>query len=290
MNTRWHEDDVAGRILKQIDAGVVRGRSITLRAIAEDDDPLGRELGEYLWDDTGYRYGDFLRQRQAEVSPMMWSALYQQRPTPEQGIYFLKEWLHYYEKEPPLATLEVYGASDYAVTADGGDYTVHIVVGIDPQDRMYVLDIWRNQTSSDVWVERFCDLVKDYSPTEWAEEKGQIEAGVGPWLTKRMHERETYVVRSQFPTRGDKAVRPSATLGLYVPLYERWTEPFVAELLSFPAGKNDDQVDALGLVGQLLERIQTGREARKEVPAARDKYRRKDDPDYDGGGLNWKTM
>src|SRR5215208_6630669 len=54
-------------------------------------------------------------------------------------------------------TLRVYGASDYAVTADGGDFTCHIVVGVDPEGRMYLLDLWRKQASSDAWVEAFCD-------------------------------------------------------------------------------------------------------------------------------------
>jgi hypothetical protein len=89
MNTRWHEDDVAGRILDQIDKGIVRGRVISIPAIAEEEDPLGRKPGEYLWDDpAGYNYGAFLRARQRETSPMMWSALYQQRPAPEEGDYF----------------------------------------------------------------------------------------------------------------------------------------------------------------------------------------------------------
>jgi hypothetical protein len=160
MNTRWHEEDVAGRVLEQIDKGIVRGRVISLPAIAEEKDVLGRKPGEYLWDDpAGYNYGAFLRQRQKETSPMMWAALYQQRPSPEEGEYFKAEWLKPYDKAPARETMRIYGASDYAVTADGGDYTVHVVVGIDPEGCMYLLDLWRKQASSDQWVEAFCDLV-----------------------------------------------------------------------------------------------------------------------------------
>ena len=133
MNTRWHEEDVAGRVLEQIRCGIVRGRVISIPAIAEENDILGRKPGEYLWDEPeGYNYGEFLRARQRESIPMMWSALYQQRPTPEEGDYFKAAWLRPCVNTPALETLAVYGASDYAVTADGGDYTVHIVVGIDP--------------------------------------------------------------------------------------------------------------------------------------------------------------
>src|SRR5262245_66540811 len=132
----------------------IRGRVISIPAIAEADDPLGRTPGELVWDEpNGYNYAAFLKARQRETSPMMWAALYQQRPAPEEGDYFKAEWLKPYDSLPPRDTLRVYGASDYAVTADGGDYTVHVVVGLDPAGRMYVLDLWRKQTASDEWIE-----------------------------------------------------------------------------------------------------------------------------------------
>jgi hypothetical protein len=114
---------VAGRVLGQFEKGIVRGKVISIPAVAESaDDPLGRAPGEYLWDDPGgYNYGSFLRSRQRETSPMMWSALYPQRPAPEEGDYFKAEWLHTYETLPDRASLRIYGASDSAVTADGGD-------------------------------------------------------------------------------------------------------------------------------------------------------------------------
>src|SRR5262249_31095378 len=135
MNTRWHEEDVAGRVLEQIERKEIRGHVISIPAIAEPDDPLGRQPGELLWDEPeGYNYGAFLKSRQRETSPMMWAALYQQRPAPEEGDYFKADWLKTYETAPPRETLKVYGACDYAVTADGGDF-----VGLDPEGRMYVL-------------------------------------------------------------------------------------------------------------------------------------------------------
>lgn len=190
MNTRWHTDDVAGRVLDQIERGIVRGRVISIPAIAEANDVLGRRPGEYLWDDPeGYDYGSFLRGRQRESSPMMWAALYQQRPAPEDGDYFKAEWLKDCDILPSTSTLRIYGASDYAVTTDGGDFTVHVVIGIDPEGRMFLLDVWRKQASSDVWIEAFCDLVTKWKPIGWAEETGQIRAGIGPFLDKRSRER-----------------------------------------------------------------------------------------------------
>jgi predicted phage terminase large subunit-like protein len=208
--------------------------------------------------------GEFLRARQRESIPMMWSALYQQRPAPEEGDYFKAEWLRPYTTAPARDTLAIYGASDYAVTADGGDYTVHVVVGVDPGGHMYLLDLWRKQASSDEWIEAFCSLVKEWKPCEWAEEQGQIKVGVGPFIERMQLERQAYVYRRTFPTRGDKALRAQsirgrmALRGLYVPQNASWVADLRSKLLSFPTGKHDDQVDALGLIGQLLDTISVG--------------------------------
>ena len=284
MATRWHEADVSGRVIEQMQRGEITGRVISIPAVAEDGDPIGRRVGEYLWDDPdGYNYGQFLRDRQRESSPMMWAALFQQRPAPETGDFFKADWLRTYTTLPPRAEMRVYGASDYAVTADGGDYTVHIVVGIDPDDRMYVLDLWRGQTASDVWVEEFCRLVLEWKPIGWAEEQGQIRAGVGPWLDRRQRERKAWTARQGFPTRGDKTVRAQSIRGrmslqgLYLPQNAPWLAEFRSELLSFPAGKYDDVCDALGLVGQLLDEMSVGTRM-TQTKKPRDKYR-KDKPD-----------
>lgn len=262
IQTRWHEDDLAGRVLAEMEAGGDRWDVVSLPAIAEDNDQLGRAPGEPLWPD--WESLEALERKRRAVGPRDWSALYQQRPAPEEGHYFRADWLRSYTSLPHRDTLRVYGASDYAVTADGGDYTVHVVVGIDPDGRMYLLDLWRKQAASDEWIEAFCDLVKEWKPIEWAEEMGQIKAGVGPFIDRRQRERQAWVYRRQFPTRGDKAVRAQsirgrmALQGLYVPVNSEWLPSFRTELLSFPAGKHDDQVDALGLVGQLLDTIMHG--------------------------------
>jgi predicted phage terminase large subunit-like protein len=254
INHRMHEDDLCGQLLAQQAAGGDRWEVVKLPAINED--------GEALWPDA-YPI-EMLERIRRNTQARDWSGLYLQEPAPEDGDYFKAEWLRPYEHKPDLKTLRVYGGSDYAVTADGGDYTVHAVVGLDPEGRMYLLDLWRKQAASDVWIEAFCDLVKEWKPLAWAEEQGQIKAGVGPFIDRRQRERKAYVFREQFPTRGDKAVRAQsirgrmALEGLYVPVNASWYPELRSELLSFPAGKHDDQVDALGLVGQLLDQMTNG--------------------------------
>lgn len=290
IQTRWHEDDLAGRLMAEMAAGGDQWDVVSLPAIAEGGDLLGRPVGAPLWPE--WEDEAALAQKRRAIGPRDWSALYQQRPAPEEGDYFRGEWLKPYEHDPARQTLRVYGGSDYAVTADGGDYTVHVVVGLDPTGRMYLLDLWRKQAGSDVWVEAFCDLVLEWKPLAWAEEQGQIRAGVGPFLERRQRERKAYAVREQFPTRGDKAVRAQsirgrmALEGLYVPIKAPWYPALMLELLSFPAGKHDDQVDALGLVGQLLDKMIAGTALQPTVAPKRDRW---DTSDREDDG-NWKTV
>lgn len=288
IQTRWHEDDLAGRALNH-----EHWHTIELAAEALPNDPLGRKAGEMLWTDGEYGYGKQLAELKRTTPARTWSALYQQRPAPEEGDYFKADWLKPYDRLPDRSTMRVYGGSDYAVTADGGDYTVHAVVGVDPDGRMYLLDLWRKQTASDVWIESFCDAVLKWKPLEWAEETGQIKASLGPFIDRRQRERKAYVKRTQFPTRGDKSIRAQsirgrmALEGLYVPVNAPWFADFRSELLSFPAGKHDDQVDAIGLIGQLLETITGGEHPVKKTVNPMDDYIEIDPDDDDD---EWKSL
>lgn len=282
VQTRWHQDDLAGSILPEGyngESGIIRGRDgfdwevICLAAKCErDDDPLGRKIGEYLWPE----WFDEKHWANFERNPRTWAALFQQRPAPETGDYFKREWIIPVQHIPPREEMAIYGASDYAVTSKGGDYTVHVILGIAKDGRMYLLDVWRQQASSDVWVDAFCALVRKWKPIGWAEETGQIKSGVGPFLVKRMIETNSFVAREQFATRGDKSVRAQsirgrmAMQGLHVPADAPWLSDLISEMMTFPVGVHDDQVDALGLVGQLLDRMSMGSSQTKQKPLEED--------------------
>jgi predicted phage terminase large subunit-like protein len=278
--TRWHEGDLAGSILPEGwngESGMIQCRDgetwevICIPAkCTRADDPLGRKIGEYIWPEWfgADHWQPF------ERKPRTWSALYQQVPAPDTGDYFKREWIVPVEPQhiPHKDMMSIYGASDYAVTSNGGDYTVHAIVGIAPDGRTFLLDLWRQQASSDVWVDSFCALVRKWNPIGWAEETGQIKSGVGPFLVKRMLETGSYTVREQFPTRGDKAVRAQsirgrmALQGLHVPADAPWLTDLISEMMSFPVGVHDDQVDALGLVGQLLDKMSGGKASTPDSP------------------------
>lgn len=291
LHTRWHEDDLIGRVVEQMEAIKRPYRRLKIRAEALLDDPLGRPIGEFLWDDPeGYNYGQFLRDRKAELAqdPRTWSALYQQEPNPDTGDYFKREWLIPVDDEqfPGAESLSLYGGSDYAVSEGRGDYTVHAVLGLDGDGSPWLVDLYRRQASSKDWVGAFCDLVAKWRPIGWAEETGQIRGGVGPFLEAEMLRRRTYVARERFPTKGDKPVRAQsfrgliASRGLRIPARAPWRADLEAEMFRFPAGVHDDIVDALGLVGQLVAQMAPAPRPKRTDPARRlDWFEEPDDSD-----------
>ena len=116
INTRWHEDDLSGRIEREAKKGKYRIKVLSLPAVAGDNDPLGRRPGEWLWDDpSGYNYGEFLRARKREVSPSEWAALYQQNPQVDGGNIFKREEWQLFEGNWPAPDITV-AALDPAYT------------------------------------------------------------------------------------------------------------------------------------------------------------------------------
>ena len=253
IQTRWHELDLAGRLLDEQSKGGDEWDVLELPALSN--------AGEALWP-AKYDRERLLRIQRA-IGSRDWTALYQQRPAPEEGDFFRREWFKFYDTKP--TNLRIYGASDYAVTAKGGDYTVHGVVGVDPNDDIYVLDIWRAQAESNVWVESFIDRVASYKPLTWAEEQGQIIKSLGPFIDKRMRERKVYCHREQMASVADKPTRARAfqaraAMGkVFLPHSAPWIADLMGELLAFPTGKHDDQVDVLSLIGRLLDVMVGGR-------------------------------
>lgn len=267
VQTRWHEDDLAGRLLKQQDEGGEKWEVIELPAISTKD---GEERS--LWP-AKYPV-ERLQKIRSVIGPRDWSALYQQAPAPDEGLYFKKEWFRFYDELPKH--LRFYGASDYAVTANGGDYTCHGVGGVDPGDDLYIADVWLEQTESNVWIDVFCGLIKKHKPLMWAEEQGQILKSLGPFIDKRMRELKAYCAREQFTSTADKPTRARSfqarmAMGkVYWPRNAPWLDRVMSILLSFPAGTVDDPVDMLGLMGRLLDVMVGGQPPKaKEGPIDR---------------------
>jgi predicted phage terminase large subunit-like protein len=217
-----------------------------------------------LWDsDPQYPYGSVLREQKKSQLPSVWSSLFQGRPAPETGDFFRAEWFRPMTVMPARTEMHVYGSSDYAVSAGRGDWTVHLVVGLDASGQLWLLDCWRKQSATDEGVDAFLDLVKLWRPIGWACEKGQLANSIEPFMLSRQRQRGIYVAMEMFPTKGDKSVRCQSIRGrlavggsgMIVPTHAEWWPEVRAELLSFPAARTDDAADSLGLIGQILDRM-----------------------------------
>lgn len=248
--TRWHEDDLGGWLLEMQKQGGEKWDVLSLPMICEsNDDAMGRAIGEPLWPE--WFTAEMLTQARRDVRN--WSSLYQQRPSPETGAYFDLKWFKHYDTLPD--NLRIYGASDYAVTDGGGDYTVHGVFGLDTQDNIYVIDWWRGQKASLDWVEQLILMIKAHKPVTWFEEGGVIFKSLDPLISKRQRETQAYCTRKQIIRTKSKEMSAQAIRGrmqqgkVLFPQNPSWVTDLKSEMLSFPAGKHDDQVDVMALIG-----------------------------------------
>lgn len=250
IQTRWHEDDLSGRILEREGK---RWEVLKLPMLAVEDDPLGRPYGERLWPE--WFTDEMVKTAQMDVRA--WNALYQQDPAPEDGDYFKREHFNEYLTAPQ--GMHIYAASDYAVTEGAGDFTEHGIFGLDYQGDLYLLDWWRGQTRSDVWIEKQCDLIGVHQPLIWFGESGPIRKAIEPFLKRRMQERLTPCRLEWLPSIADKVVRARAfqaraAMGnVFLPVSAPWLPNLMSQLMRFPAGKYDDGVDVCSLIGRGLE-------------------------------------
>lgn len=281
INHRMHEDDLSGYLLsKQNDHDGDRWEVVELPAINQDD--------EALWPES-YPL-PALRRIQANTLPKFWSSLYQQNPTPDEGTYFQRDWFKRYGSDPEtgrphLPLLHKYGTSDYATKDGSGDYTVHHVWGVSSTGDLYLVDRWRGQTTSDVWIERHCDLVALHKPLAWFGEAGPIYRAIEPAMQRRMRERNAMVRMEPLPSISDKPTSArgfqsrAATGRVYLPDTPEG-DAVLDELLRFPAGKYDDEVDACSKIGRALDEmhpaIVRAKPADQHTPKDRYRPRRQD--------------
>ena len=278
--TRWHDDDLAGRLLTAAKDGADQWEVVKYPAVAEKDEEF-RKTGEALHPE---RYNlDALQQIQKAVGPRDWVALYQQNPVADEGDYFNRDMIRYYENEDvDLSKLRYYCAWDLAIgQRDRNDYSVGIVVGVDEYDNMYVVDTVRGKFDGFELVEQILDLYETWRPGIVGIEKGHIEMAIGPFFEKRVRERRLHEAyfKDLKVGRRDKEARARAIQGrmqqgmVYFPKEAVWTGPLVAELLRFPNGTHDDQVDALAWIGLMMTEFATFYERLAPEPSWRDRLR-----------------
>jgi len=258
--TRWHEDDLLGRILNS--PGAQHWTKLILPALAEDaDDPLKRELGAALWP-AWYPASKYPSVAEGEISTRQFASLYQQRPVPAEGNLFKYEWFqHRYKTLPddapkrdvfgmltrPLPNIILAGCDAASGTGVGNDFSV-IVTALTDRKNFYVTDVRRKRVEFPELLRMLVDVYNEQHPRAI-----YVEAASNGIAAVQELKRSTGVPIIAVKPQGSKIARAESITPLlesgrvFFPERAPWLDAFISELCSFPAGKHDDQVDALGL-------------------------------------------
>ena len=266
--TRWHEDDLAGRTLAMLKAGVLDANEwviLSLPAINEhgptEYDP--RAVGEALWP---LEYPLSFLEEQRKLGAQAFASLYQQRPSAEAGGIVQRKWLvdRMYTELPDGCRFLISCDLNFDETSDGS-YNVMQVWAWKSAD-IFLVDQIRERCEFVEALRHFETLTKRYpqATIKLVEKKAN-----GAALLSMM--RHKYQGMIGVEPRGSKLVRLKAVASLieagnvHLPTWQRapWVNAFVEEMVSFPNAANDDQVDA---ATQALNRLRT--EAMTVVGAA----------------------
>lgn len=273
IQTRWHEDDLAGRLLEQERD---QWEVLELPALHPDRGALWPE-----WYNE-----EALRRIKDTIGPREWSALYQQQPQPDEGTFFQRGWFRTWDKLPEC---RFYLTSDFAVTDGGGDYTVLTVWGIASDGDVYRAAQWKGQTTSDVWIEQMLDLVARWKPLAAFGEGGVIQKAVEPMLRRRMRERNVHCRLEWLPSVSDKPTRARSFQAMAATgrvHFEAGAD--LSEFLVFPAGKHDDEVDTASLIGRAIDQAHPAIVRGQTQAQPRDRWSRA--MDKEGAETSWKTI
>ncbi|MEK8128364.1 phage terminase large subunit [Paenibacillus filicis] len=275
--TRWHEDDLVGRLLKKeredIEAGTHKGERwtvINFPAIAEEDDYLGRTPGEPLWPGYGFD-ADRMEQIKSDVGSYVFNALYQQRPSAAGGTifkrihfrYFREELMHgnvhYFivgEKRYERHRCRVFQTVDTANSEKTiNDYFVVTTIYVTPDNDILVYDVYRTHITGPDQKPLMKEQNYRYKPVFQAIE----DKTFGTNLIQEMKREGMTVLPVKVDK--DKVTRSLLIAARYEvgKVFHRedapWLTDFEDELLSFPRGKNDDQVDTMSMAGELVHTI-----------------------------------
>lgn len=267
--TRWHEDDLAGRLLRQQEKSR-KGPSdknywhlISFPAFAEENDPLHRPLGAPLWP---ARYDtDDLQDIQDEMvgesgGAYWFTALFQQRPAPEEGGLFKSDWFKFYtikdqnllygrhyEHSLTLNTLDTFTVSDTALTdKEQNDPTVTSCWGVHRDRRLLVLlSLTRKHLEGpDILPQIHREGAPHGAKIHWIEKSTASLALIQSGRRNGMPIRELIADKSKH-ARALNATPHFSSGHVLFPLHAPFMPKFLEELLQFPNAKHDDQVDVV---------------------------------------------
>jgi predicted phage terminase large subunit-like protein len=249
MHTRWHEDDLVGRILANAEMAKLV-RRVRMPALAEENDVLGRRPGEALWPGRfpANETPDGLLTTKAILSARWWEALYQQRPTAAEGAEIMRAWWRFYTELPVRWEDFEYRLASWDgsfTDADTSDYVTGFVFGVYGGLR-YVLDRVRARMT----FTEACEAVA-VTHRKWKCNASAVElAANGHAIVDSLQTAMPGVYGVKVGNNGKvaraRAASPQIKAGnVLLPAGTKWADECVEEHAAFPLGRHDDQVDAM---------------------------------------------
>lgn len=243
MMTRWHTDDLIGRVLKYSGEEWVRLR---FPALAEENDPLGRAPGQALWPE---RFDEAkLQSIREQLGEYSFASLYQQEPISMSGGLFKRAWFYpLIDHLPPMRQAVRYW--DLAMSSKStADFSVGVKLGWGMDGHFYVLDVARARIEWGELVAWMSQIIQadGIECLQGIEAQGYMSRAIQELnLDPRLKSHSIY----GYPKEVDKftAALPFAarcSAGLVHVLDAHWTNAFIDELCAFNQGEHDDQVDA----------------------------------------------
>ncbi len=255
IGTRYHEDDIMGRLER---ADGQQWRILKLPALAEDNDPLGRQEGEPLWDDHTYGYGKRLLEirdnYERQGLTRDWFSLYQGAPRAPEGNLFKIARMPIYGILPG-AVIQQCRAWDLASSLKG-DFTVGVklaavqLAGTDIT-HWIITDIWRGREPPErvrATVKLMAETDGYGTPIYLPEDPGQAgQSQIVDYVNHLAGYSVTPIRMTGSKEQRAMLLATRCNIGQVGMLRAPWNGALLDELQSFPNGRNDDQVDALSL-------------------------------------------
>jgi predicted phage terminase large subunit-like protein len=240
VQTRWHEDDLAGRLLRFNEHE--RWEELSLPAVAERAEEFRRE-GEALWPDR-FPLSELVRIRGA-IGTRAWAALYQQRPSAAEGVIFKRDWWRFYASPLTVSWNRIVQSWDTAFkTGTENDFSVCTTWGV-AENGYYLLHLWRERVEFPELKRVVASLAEQWKPNAiLVEDKASGQSLIQELKTSTALPIITVKVDSDKQTRA-QAVTPLMEAGrIFIPESASWVSHFIEEMAGFPNGIYDDIVDA----------------------------------------------
>ena len=245
--TRWHEDDLAGRLLEAAvnGEGVDQWTVLSLPSVAEEplhpEDP--RKPGDPLWPDK-YPLDDLVNKK-ATMGSYDWGSLHQQNPTSPEGSLLKREWWQYYKQHPAYFDEIIQSWDCTFKDTDGTDFVVGQVWGKVGADK-YLLDQVRARMDMPTTMQAIRNMTN-----KWPQARAKLieDKANGPAVIAMLKKEISGLI--PINPEGGKVVRVQAVSAdieagnVYLPQNASWLGDFVEECAGFPNARNDDQVDAM---------------------------------------------